>query len=78
MSYSNLPPPYMEQGYIVDEKRPQANNQNDPLDQFPVIIKWLIKIGIVILAAVSMLCGIIGFFLSVLDPICFISNIIIL
>ena len=83
MSYSKsneIPPPYMAQdtGYYIDERRAQPKNQDDPLDQFPVVLKWIIKIGIVILAAVTMLCGIIGFFLSILDPICFVSNIIIL
>jgi hypothetical protein len=77
-AYEQSPPPYVEQGYYVDEKRPQAQNSQDPLDQLNVIVKWLIKIGIVILAAVTLLSGVVGFFLSFLAPICFISNIIIL
>ena len=66
MSYTNQnpPPPYIEQQFY-DERQPKIKVSIDPLDRFPLCLKWLIKVGIVLCAAAAIVFGIVGAILNI-------------
>ena len=81
MSYSNeksasAPLPPYEQT-IYDSQNQSKRPNDDPLDRFPVVLKWLIKIGIVILASGTIVLGVIGTILNV-GTLAMVSGIIIM
>ena len=77
----NPPPPYTQDPFYGGNPQQQQQNYQvsvDPLDTFPTLIKWILKIGMVIGGAVAIINGIVGFFFSLFSPLCLISNIILM